>query len=188
MKLSNSILKLATIILFITSYSLKAQESKSTALDFIDAESFEVMSQFFEYDKGIPLEENIIDKIDELGYIKEKIVFRGINDSRVPGYLSIPKKGDGPFPCILLLHGVGDTKESWWQENSFNSGGILTKKLIDSGYAVLTLDAEYHGERLINNDYESPDVFIFQKGWLFRARNMIVKTVVEYRRAMDYLS
>lgn len=188
MKLNISIIKLTTIILFINSYSLKAQVSKSTTLDFINAESFEVMRQFFEYDKDIPLEERIVDKTDESDYIKEKIVFRGINDSRVPGYLALPKNENGPFPCILLLHGVGDTKNSWWEENSFNSGGMLTKQLIDSGYAVLALDAEYHGERLINNDFESPDVFIFQKGWVFRARNMIVQTVVEYRRVMDYLS
>jgi dienelactone hydrolase len=146
------------------------------------------MSQFFDYDKSIPLEVRMVEKNDEANYVREKIVFRGTRNSRVPGYLAIPKNGSGPYACILLMHGISDSKESWWKENSFNSGGLLTKQLIDAGFAVLTLDAEYHGERLANNDFESADIFIFQNGWLLRARDMIVQSVIEYRRAMDYLS
>ncbi len=165
-----------------------AQESDSIAINPIKSKAFKVMAQFFDYDKSIPLEARIVNKDEETNYSREKIVFQGPGNSRVPGYLAIPKEGNGPYQCVLLLHGVGDSKESWWKENSFNSGGLLTKQLIDSGFAVLSLDAEYHGERMLNNDYESADVFIFQKGWIMRARDMIVQTVIEYRRAMDYLA
>lgn len=187
-KTTNFFIYLTFFVLFFCTYSAQAQEGNSVDLAPIDSESFEVMSQFFNYDKGIPLEARIVDVSDQENYVIEKIVFQGINNSRVPGYLALPKNGTGPYPCILLLHGIGDSKESWWKDTSFNSGGQLTKQLISSGYAVLTLDAEYHGERLINNDYESPDVFIFEKGWFLKARNMIVQSVVEYRRAMDYLA
>lgn len=165
-----------------------AQESDSISMSPIKSEAFKVMNQFFDYDKSIPLEPRTVDKNEETNHNREKIVFKGLGNSRVPGYLAIPKKGNGPYRCVLLLHGVGDSKESWWKENSFNSGGLLTKQLIDSGFAVLSLDAEYHGERMLNNDYESADVFIFKKGWVMRARDMIVQTVIEYRRAMDYLA
>ena len=101
MKISIPIIRLTTIIIFINSNFLQAQDSKSTTIEFINAESFEVMSQFFEYDKDIPLEDRIVDKTNESDYIKEKIVFRGINDSRVHGYLALPKNENGPFPCIL---------------------------------------------------------------------------------------
>ncbi|WP_343485625.1 alpha/beta fold hydrolase [Allomuricauda sp. d1] len=169
-------------------HQIAAQESDSVLMNPIKSEAFKVMSQFFDYDKTIPLEVKTVDKIEETSYIREKIVFQGVGNSRVPGYLAIPKKGNAPYQCVLLLHGVGDSKESWWKENSFNSGGLLTKQLIDSGFAVLSLDAEYHGERMLNNDYESADVFIFQKGWVLQARDMIVQTVTEYRRALDYLA
>lgn len=175
-------------ILLLLPSLLKAQEETPFLMNPIDSESFEVMSKFFDYDKGIPLEARIVDKNDQTKYVREKIVFRGTRNSRVPGYLAIPKNGNGPYPCVLLMHGISDSKESWWKDNSFNSGGQLTKQLIDAGFAVLALDTEYHGERLVNNDYESPDVFIFQKGWFLRARDMIVQSVIEYRRAMDYLS
>lgn len=174
--------------LIVCGVTLQAQEKKSIDLDPIDVESFEVMSQFFDYDKDIPLDARVVDIADHPNFTKEKIVFRGINNSRVPGYLAIPKNTNSPVPCVLLIHGVGDTKDSWWNETSFNSGGLLSKQLIDAGFAVLALDAQYHGERAVNNDFESPDVFIFQKEWLIRARNMIVQSVIEYRRVMDYLS
>lgn len=164
------------------------QGQDSSNMNPIDTESFEVMSQFFEYDRDLPLNSHTVERLEEENYVREKVVFDGIRNNRVPGYLAIPKKGNGPYPCVLLIHGVSDSKESWWLDNSFNSGAHLTKQLIDSGFAVLALDAEYHGERLANNDFESADVFIFQKSWLFRARDMIVQSVVEYRRAIDYLS
>jgi cephalosporin-C deacetylase-like acetyl esterase len=146
------------------------------------------MHQFFNYDKDIPLQANIVERIDEPGYGREKIVFNGTRNSRVPGYLAIPKNGAAPYPCVLQLHGIGDSKEGWWEDNSFSSGGQLTKQLLELGFAVLSLDAEYHGERLSNNDFESANVFTFQKGWYLRARDMIVQSVIEYRRAVDYLA
>ncbi|NAY90453.1 alpha/beta fold hydrolase [Muricauda sp. JGD-17] len=176
------------IALFFFPRLTASQESDSIIMSPIKSEAFKVMNHFFDYDKSIPLGARTVEKNEDINYIREKIVFEGIANSRVPGYLGIPKKGNGPYKCVLVLHGVGDSKESWWKENSFNSGRLLTERLIDSGFAVLSLDAEYHGERMLNNDYESADVFIFQKGWVMRARDMIVQTVIEYRRAMDYLA
>jgi cephalosporin-C deacetylase-like acetyl esterase len=141
----------------------------------IGSEAFEVMRQFFDYDKGIPLEASVVERTDGDEYVREKIVFRGPRDSRVPGYLAIPKKGASPYPCVLQLHGIGSSKESWWSDESFSSGGKLTKELLNAGFAVLSLDAEYHGERLANNDFESPEVFTFQRGWLLRTRDMTLQ-------------
>lgn len=174
--------------LLLLSTSSKAQNDSTFTMFPIGQEGFEVMRQFFDYDQGIPLEARIVERLDEPGYVREKIVFRGPRNSRVPGYLAIPKNGSAPYPCVILLHGIGSSKESWWEDNSFSSGGQLTKKLLKSGFAVLTLDAEYHGERSANNDFESPEVFTFQKGWYMRARDMIVQSVIEHRRAMDYLA
>jgi predicted esterase len=80
------------------------------------------------------------------------------------------------------------SKEEWWKENSFSSGGQLTSKLLQAGFAVLSLDAVYHGERTANNDFESAGVFTFEKGWLYRTRDMIVQSTIEYRRSIDYLA
>lgn len=177
-----------SIISFFHSNSLKAQNDSTSTMRPIGSEAFQVMFQFFNYDQDIPLEATIVERMDEHEYVREKIVFSGPRNTRVPGYLAIPKNGTSPYRCILQLHGIGSSKESWWKDNSISSGGKLTKELLKSGFAVLSLDAEYHGERLANNDFESPEIFTFQKGWYLRTRDMVVQSVIEYRRAIDYLA
>lgn len=165
-----------------------AQTHTGPSLQPIGTEAFRVMEHFFSYDKGIPLQASTVSKKEEPGYVREKIVFRSPSDARVPAYLALPKGGNPPYACVLLLHGIGSSKESWWQADNFSSGGNLMQQLVAANIAVMALDAEYHGERLAYNDYESPEVFTFEKGWFSRARDMVVQSVIETRRAMDYLA
>ena len=164
-----------------------SQNDGATAITPIGEDAFAVMREFFEYDRGIPLDAHVASRRDHDGYVREKIVFCGMRD-RVPGFLAVPTEGAGPFPCVILIHGVGGSKEDWWKVESFHSGHALTTSLLDSGMAVLTLDAEFHGERAAGNDFESPEVFIFEKQWFYRARNMVVDSTLDHRRALDYLA
>lgn len=176
------------ITAFLSSPLLKAQGHTEKALEPLGKEAFQVMHHFFTYDKSMPLEARIAGRIEEPAYIREKFVISGPSDARIPGYLAIPKNGSLPFPCIILLHGIGSSKESWFKPDNFSSGGNLTQQLLEAKYAVLALDAEYHGERLANNDFESPEVFTFEKGWFSRTRDMVVQSVIENMRAIDYLA
>lgn len=177
------------LILLVLAVSAPAQQAEtSVSMKPVGEEAFAVMSRFFDYDRSMPLDARTVARQETPEYLREKIVFRSTGDKRVPGYLAIPKNGKAPFPVALLLHGIGSSKESWWQDDSFQTGGLLTKNLLASGIAVLTLDAEYHGERLAYNDFESPTVFTFEKGWMMRARDMIVQTAIDHRRALDYLA
>jgi dienelactone hydrolase len=164
-----------------TSLASFAQVDQHFDLKPIGEEAFEVLKHFFQYDRSIPLDAKVIEVTEEATYNREKIVFTGLRGSRVPGLLGIPKIGEGPYPCVLILHGITGSKENWWESD-------LAERFLMSGYAVLTLDAVYHGERLVDNDYESPGVFTFRKRWNYKADDMIVQTAVEYRRALDYLS
>ncbi len=166
---------------------LAGQEAGSFSMTPVSAEGFAVLREFFRYDPGIPLEARKVDEFAGSGFVREKLVFRGIRDCRVPAYLALPTTGAPPYPCAILLHGIGGSKEGWWLEEASHSGRRLTDGLLAAGFCVLALDAEYHGERLANNDYESATVFTFQRGWMQRARDMIVQSVVEHRRAIDYL-
>ena len=165
-----------------------AQTEAPFKMEPVGEEAFQVLHQFFQYDQGIPLEARIVEKQDNPNHVREKIVFRGVRDSRVPGYLAIPKTGAPPYPCVLQLHGLTGSKSDWWQDDGYISGGRVTKGLLEAGFAVLALDAQYHGERISNNDYESAGVMIFQQGWFNRSREMMVQSTVEYRRAIDYLN
>lgn len=163
------------------------QETSSFSMTPIGAEGFAVLREFFRYDDSVPLEARQVDRIAGPGFVREKHVFRGIRDSRVPAYLALPTTGTAPYPCVILLHGIGGSKEGWWEEEASHSGRLLTDGLLAAGFCVLALDAEYHGERLGNNDYESAAVFTFERGWMQRTRDMIVQSVVEHRRAIDFL-
>ncbi len=165
--------------------SVDARQEES-ALSPIGAEAFEVMREFFRYDESIPLEPRVVESSAGDGLRREKIVFRGVRDSRVPGYLAVPRRGEKPFPCVILIHGIGGSKEGWWGEGTAHSS--LVDRLVEQGCAVLTLDCQYHGERLGDNDFESPTVFTFERGWLRRTRDMVVQSVVEHRRAIDLVA
>ena len=54
--------------------------------------------------------------------------------------------------------------------------------------AVFTPDAQYSGERIHTNGFESPAVIVFQKQWWSRFQDMFVQSVIDCRRAVDYLA
>ncbi len=81
-------------------------------------EAYETILQFHDYDPGIPLSPRTVGRMEAPDYIQEKIVFNGVRDSRVPGYIGIPKTATEPSPCVILIHGMASTKENWWRDDS----------------------------------------------------------------------
>lgn len=160
-----------------------AQEETRFEMFPVSEEAFYTMIQFFQYDKEIPLGGRVVDKDEAPDFIREKIVFLGANDSRVPGYLTIPTTGTSPFPCVLQIHGQPGSKSGWWKDDP----GKVTESLLSSGFALLALDAQYEGERVANNDYQSSIRFV-ERGWFHKLREMVVHSTVDYRRAIDYLA
>lgn len=168
-------------------FSFCNAETSKNGSSFIVApvgeEGFAALLQFLDYDRGVPLEARTIAKEDLETVVREKIVFTGVNGNRVPGLLAIPQDHPGPHPIVLLLHGLGQTKEEWWEDSGFE----VSKRLIAQGFAVLALDAQYHGERRLNNDFDHPwNLLTTHQG--IRYRDMVLQSVVEYRKAVDYLA
>lgn len=149
-------------------------------------EAYQLLASFYEYDRDVSLDARIVGEIDLPEGAVDKVVFRS-RDSQVVAYLGVPKSGSPPYPCVLLLHGLGLDKMSWWEDDNDISGGNLTKALLRRGVAVLTPDAQYHGERTHVNSYEFTVPMAFRDGLQFRFRDMVVQSVVDCRRAMDYL-
>ncbi len=160
----------------------------SAAFTPVSDEALHHIIQFYEYDTDLPLNARVIAAMGTSKYRREKIVFRSPHQGDVPAYLGIPHTGPGPFPFVILIHGIGGSKEDWWVRNNFVHGESLTLKLLAGGIGVLTMDAEFHGERIAGNDYESPDTIVFEHGRPSRLRNMMVQSTVECRRGIDYLA
>ena len=148
--------------------------------------AYETILQFYQYDKGVPFDVKTVEIKESPDYIREKIAFRGINGSCVVGYLAIPKHGSRPFPCVLQVHGLGVSKEDFWQE-MYHHGEHVTESLLASGIAVFALDLPYHGDRAYEGDFVSPVEMLFKQGWGYRIRDMAIQSTMEFRRAIDYL-
>ncbi len=181
-----TVIVILCIAFFLNASSVTARDREPFAMEPVGDEAFGIILQSYQYDKGMPLDTLIIEKVNRGGHTREKIVFNGVRDNRVPGYLAVPDTGTGPYPCVILLHGFTGNKGEWWEDDSFYAGGLVSKALLGAGFAVLALDAQYHGERAYVNDYESPNA-MRDRGWLSRTVEMVIETVIEYRRAIDYL-
>jgi dienelactone hydrolase len=173
---------ITTLAVLGTAQSAIAQTSgQAQPLQGVSPDVYEVVSAFYAYDQDTPFHAHVLATRDAEHYTREKILFTGINPVRVPAYLAIPKTGDGPFPVVLLLDGIDGSKERWFEEDSWPRGNMVTDALTSAGIAVMSLDARYHGERVAETGYVSPS----RGGAAFR--DLFVPTVIEYRRAIDYL-
>jgi dienelactone hydrolase len=146
-------------------------------------EVFEAVSQFYTYDREVPLNAEVAVRQEFPTFIREKVVFTGIRPVRVPAYLALPRAGAGPFPVVVLIDGVTGSKERWFETDSWPRGTLVSHALLEAGIAVLSLDARHHGERIWENDFRAPQAASGPVG-----RDMIVPSIIEHRRAMDYLA
>jgi len=167
--------------------------AKAPVIERLGEEASRAVAQFFEYDRSIPLEARIVAKIDRDDAVREKIVFRGAQGFLVPGYLQLPTGGTAPYPTVLLLHGWSGSKESWWQDGNYISGGNVRRALLAEGFAVLALDAQCHGDRIAQNDFAPVNHYLDdsttgkpRKGY-FTRDDIYIQTTRDYRRAIDYL-
>src|SRR5579871_4468206 len=127
----------------------------------------------FGYDKNLPLlpEEQTTETTSS--QVVYKVSYYSINDQRVPAILVLPVVKEGVrVPCILLMHGLGMNKSSLI---------LLWSYFIKAGYGLLSIDAQYHGDR---KPKAPVDLFGLS---VFSTRDMLVQTVVDLRRAIDYL-
>lgn len=170
-------------LLFLVSCALPvaaaAQTTSRPAIRAASPEVFEAVRAIYEYNTKAPLHAESFNKQDLPAYTREKFVFSGVQQSRVPGLLLIPKTGKGPFPLVILLHGITGSKEGWLEPDGWAYGTRLIDPLISAGIAVMALDARYHGERGAEGGYRVPSD-------INDIRDFVVETVIEHRRVLDY--
>ena len=170
---------LSTILLSIAAAGASGNE--------MHPQAYGLLKSIYAYDQSFPLNARTVGSVQHGEAVFEKIVFDSFHDGKVPGLLALPTQGDAPFPIVLLLHGVtGDKKQ--WLGDDFTHGGEVSAGLLKEGFGVLALDAQYHGDRAVYNDYLDAGEMVFKKGWGVRYANMLTQSVVDYRRAIDYLS
>jgi dienelactone hydrolase len=114
----------------------------------------------------------VVERVDEGAYIREKIFFHTTPDLRVPAYVLVPKNLRGPAPGIVALHDHGGFY-LWGKEKlvetprehpsltqfkkSAYDGKSIASELARQGYVVLVLDMFYWGERRMVLDEDPVD-------------------------------
>ncbi len=188
----------ALSILLLVSGSVAAVDPKlpqqidGERIETIGDDAFRLLSNVYSYDPAIPLDGRVVARVEKRGDPpREKIVFRGAQGFYVPGYLQLPPVRSGPVPCVLLLHGWSGSKENFWTDGNYISGGNVRAALLKERLAVFALDAQCHGDRIAQNEFapvnpSGPPGAPPRKGY-FTQREIYVQTTIDYRRGLDYL-
>ena len=125
----------------------------------------------YEYDRSEPLNPVVSKSWESEGYVAYKLYYRSVGGQTVPVVLTIPERGEPPYPCIVFLHGYGGRKEDGLQ---------LANVFSAHGYAVFSIDAPFHGER------SEPGKVLYSPDPEELKAN-VVQTVLDLRRGVDFL-
>lgn len=134
--------------------------------------SFETLAKTYQYDTKKPLD--VKEEAQKDSPASWHLTLAGTDGKPVPGVFMRPK-ADGKYPVVLLLHGLTSKKEDMLQ-------GFGTE-LVKRGFAVLALDAPFHGERKPKNE----DAATAQREFQTRFVTTFQVGIKDWRRGIDYL-
>ena len=168
------------LILIVQSYQTNAQEVSTGP----NAQS--VMSQWFSIDTDfdIKMQKTMSEETDSRQ--KYTLSFTSDDQQTVNGLLVIPYSHKKPLKLAMLLHAMGTDQNLWWQPNKI-SGTKISDKLLDQGYAVLTLDARRHGKRVIDDFGPQEMITKAHSDQPRLYTDMIIGTVRDYRLALNWV-
>src|SRR4051812_28920493 len=134
----------------------------------------------YDYDRAVALNAELkplADKTEAQTALRTRwhLAYDSVHDQRVTAIFTIPKKFAAPYPAVILLAGSGGHKDTDYVR-------IASDLMSTLGYATLSIDAQYHGER--SRPERSGDIHLIG---LDTMRDAWIQTVVDLRRAVDYL-
>ena len=130
--------------------------------------SWSVLKAAYDYKRNPNLAVKAETRPDDAGVLQH-LTFNNLHGQKVTGLFLRPR-GNGPFPCVLLLHGLNTDKEVMMR--------FFGRPLAAKGIATLALDAGLHGER--KDPTRKPDGLAFGQ--------IVGGSITEYRLALDYLA
>jgi dienelactone hydrolase len=132
----------------------------------------------------------VVERIDQGDYVREKVYFNTTPDVRVPAYLLIPKKAKFPAPALVALHDHGGFY-FWGKEKivemedehpvmanfkkSYYGGSSIASLLARQGYVVLVIDMFYWGERRMILDADPAD-------WRERPKSITAERIAAFNQ------
>ena len=68
------------------------------------------LSYYDGYDAALALDPIVRETAQRDEYTRIDFTYQSTPDSRVPTLLALPKDATKPYPCIIFLHGIGQSK------------------------------------------------------------------------------
>lgn len=135
---------------------------------------------FYDYDPALPLNAELTAMPSQTERLAElrtryRLVYDSAHDQRVTAIFTTPRKFAPPYPAVILLAGAGGHKDTDYVRVAADLMSAL-------GYATLSIDAQYHGER--SRPGRTGDIHLIDST---TNRDAWVQTVIDLRRAVDYL-
>ncbi len=127
--------------------------------------------KIYEYDKSRPLNVELSKFSEKANYIAYKVYYSSVEDVRVPALFTVPKMNRQKYPCIVFLHGYGGRKEDVLP---------LADLFSTEGYAFLSIDAPFHGERV------EPGRVLYSPN-IEELKSNVIQTIFDLRRGVDFL-
>lgn len=146
--------------------------------------SWDDLRAFYAYDAALPLNTRAEEPADRIAMTVQAVrfdspVMAAGEEARgnptvetVPATLCLPK-GGGPWPVILFLHGLGGNRN--------DAANTLAPFVCPLGIAVLSIDAQHHGER----KREGREMFSADMAETVAG---LRQSIVDNRRALDYIA
>ncbi len=126
------------------------------------------------YDARLPLNASIREEKtwpeEEPDYRRIDFTYEGLEGQVVPAIAALPLEGDGPFPCAVFLHGIGQGKKFLDE---------IAAPFVEAGFVIVTFDQYTRGERRLKDATKLEE--------LLALRRRGALTVIETRRLLDYL-
>ncbi|MBS7611713.1 acetylxylan esterase [Candidatus Bathyarchaeota archaeon] len=127
--------------------------------------------KIYEYDRSKPLNVGLSKFSEKANYIAYRVYYSSAGDIRVPAIFTVPKIDGQEYPCIVFLHGYGGGKEDVLP---------LADLFSTEGYAFLSIDAPFHGERV------EPGKVLYAPN-VEELKSNVIQTIFDLRRGVDFL-
>jgi len=154
-----------------------AGQTQPPAAPTLDA----VRLSLYDYDPALPLRAKVTPMPPDPGKTgalraRFHVVYDSVHDQRVTAIFTRPRRFAPPYPAVVLLAGSGGNKDTDYVR-------IVADLMSSLGYATISIDAQYHGERARPN--RSGDFHLLYNP---TNRDAWIQTVVDLRRAVDFLA
>lgn len=122
-----------------------------------------------------------------------EFTFISFDGEKVYGQIKLPNVKQEKYPVLIGIHAMGRSYPRWFNDSikdrpTITSVNKITEQALNKGYAVIAIDARFHGKRKkadksLRNIWNNLHFFGNKRDY----ENMILNTVIDNRVLIDWI-